>query len=56
MANRENPVQTANSLESYLGLHCLSRPFWQVTENGEQGKPCSDCKFFRVLSGSALLV
>ena len=45
MANRENPVQTANSSESdlgllrqkqsNLGLHCLSRPIWQVTENGE---------------------
>ena len=33
MANRKNPVQTA-SIESDLGLHCLSRPFWQVTENG----------------------
>ena len=29
IANREDPVQTA--FESRLGLHCLSRPFWQAT-------------------------
>ena len=29
-ANRENSDQTA-SLESDLGLHCLSRPFLQAT-------------------------
>ena len=27
IANREDPVQTASS---DLGLHCLSRPFWQA--------------------------
>ena len=44
MANRENPDQTAFSesdlglllqKQSDLGLHCLTRPFRQVTENGE---------------------
>ena len=27
IASREDPDQPA----SYLGLHCLSRPFWQAT-------------------------
>ena len=27
IANREDPDQTASS---YLGLHCLFKPFWQV--------------------------
>ena len=27
LANREVPAQTASD----LGLHCLSRPFWQTT-------------------------
>ena len=30
IANGENPDQTASE-ESYLGLCCLSRPFWQAT-------------------------
>ena len=31
IANREYPDQTASQKQSDLGLHCLSRPFWQVT-------------------------
>ena len=31
IANREDPDQTASSeMQSVLGLHCLSRPFWQA--------------------------
>ena len=30
IANRKDPDQTAS--ESDLGLHCLSRPFWQATK------------------------
>ena len=30
IANREDPDKTASE-ESYLGLCCLSRPFWQAT-------------------------
>ena len=29
IANREDPDQTALQKQSDLGLHCLSRPFWQ---------------------------
>ena len=31
IANRKEPVQTASSKQSDLGLHCLSSPFWQAT-------------------------
>ena len=33
IANREDPDRTASedSLKSDLGLHCLSRSFWQAT-------------------------
>ena len=31
IANREDPDQTAFQKQSDLGLHCLSRFFWQVT-------------------------
>ena len=30
-ANREDPDQTAVQKQSDLGLHCLSRPVWQIT-------------------------
>ena len=33
IANREDPDQTASSQQSDLGLHCLSRPFWQATSD-----------------------
>ena len=32
VANREDPDQTAAlQMQSDLGLHCLSSPFWQAT-------------------------
>ena len=31
IANGEDPDQTASEAQSDLGLHCLSRSFWQAT-------------------------
>ena len=31
VANREDPVRLLLQKQSDLGLHCLSRPFWQAT-------------------------
>ena len=48
IANREDPDQTADEeavIQSDLGLHCLSRPFWQATST-------QNFKCFKILNTS----
>ena len=52
IANREDLDQTASSeMQSVLGLHCLSRPFWQAisVRNLRTFTVCAKASFRRQL-------